>query len=496
MATAKELQKPQILEVQAGAIRIKHPDISDYTSTYLRAPVDAAGTAITVADNNGFADNDWFIAGSPGDNKCEECDVDGAVARGQALTVTNTLAFGHSIDEPITKINERQIAIYGAATSGGALTEIIGPVGGDSLSIEWNKQFSEYRLSTTDTAYAFYVVRFYDGVTESASSDYVPNTGLARNTVGYMIKEALRLTDSHIDTKLITYDFLIGAANAAQDEITQFSFTDKSGNIVRKDWAFELVEDVDSITILTNENQYDMADLTYELKYSDSKQALLNVRMGDLPLDWWTIQQSDEYYYGVKGDRLEVGATAGDTSVTLVDSSLLSDDGSFSIGAESITYTANNKTTGVLSGIPAVGAGSIANNYDAQRAVWQSSSGGCPTQYTLFDNKIILNRPVSSEHNLKKLKIRYLRALDQLTELTDTTDVPFYNMMKWYIMGEIEYRKTNYEAGDKWMSKFNTNLLMNAKGDKTPILETYTYYNFTSGDNLDDYASGLKYPNY
>ncbi len=160
MSTALTLQIPNILEVNKSVIRISHPDITGNTRTTLAAQIAAAGTAMSVLDNNGFTDNDWFIIGEPGDSETEENDVNGAVTRGQSVTVTNTLKFAHELDAPVTKINERKITIYGSATDGGALVAIVAT--GAAVDIDWNNEFTEY-VDTTDASDLYYVVKFYDG---------------------------------------------------------------------------------------------------------------------------------------------------------------------------------------------------------------------------------------------------------------------------------------------------------------------------------------------
>jgi hypothetical protein len=164
MGTSDLLQKPSIIEIIGSTIRVSHPNISKYTRHYLRSSIAAGGTTLTVDDNNGLEDNDWFILGEIGDGKTEDGDVNGAVTRGTSITITNTSSFAHDIDTPITKILERGIRIYGAATDGGAGTLITsvdaktasGRQLADAIMIHWDKEYTEYTMISTDTAYAYY----------------------------------------------------------------------------------------------------------------------------------------------------------------------------------------------------------------------------------------------------------------------------------------------------------------------------------------------------
>lgn len=490
MATAKSIQTPQILSVDGSTIRIKHPDISSYPRTFARASIAASGTALTVGDNDGFADDDFFIIGEVGDSTTEEDDVNGAVTRGTALTVTNTLKFGHNINDPVTRIQERKITLYGASTDGGSLTAIRAT--GSAVNIRWDKRFTEITLLTTDTAYSYYVAKFYDGTTESSASDYVISTGLTASSVVKMVESALRTTNQEVDT-LITEKFLIGAANDCQDEITQYSFPDTNGNIIRKDWPFEIVENDTSIDALTMENRYAVSDLTSALKYTDTKQALINLRFGEYLLKYISPQEMDLAFEGVKRAELSAVTSVGATSLTLDNSTEFSETGTIVIGGDSITYTANAQDTGVLSGIPASGTGSITTVFAAGRAAWQGISGGRPSRYTVYDGEIILDLPVLATYVGYRLKVRYYKALTALSEMTDTTAVTFTLAFKWYIAAQIAYRRGQFDRAEIYMQEFGKIVLMNAKGMQSFIPETMTYLNFASGNNLHDFTDDARF---
>lgn len=493
MSTSKSLQTPSIIGILGSTIRIKHPDISKYTRTYLRSPIAAAATSMSVFDNNNFADDDWFIVGEIGDGKTEEDDVNGAVTRGSALTVTNTLKFDHEINDPVTRIFERKITVYGASSDGGSLTAIVGT--GSAINIDWDKPYTEYTLITTDTAYSYYVVKFYDGTTESSASDYIASSGLVYNAAGSFIDSALRLTNSEIDN-LITWEFLIECVQDCQDEIAQFAYNDRTtGNIMKKDWSFEVVENDTSLAALTFEDRYALSGLTYALKYTNSKQAVLNVRFNGTTLNWIPVQEFDLLRDNTIRSELSAAYTAGATSMTLKDSSMFSAPTSGTatgqIGAETFTYTTNTVSTGVLSGIPASGTGALASSYSVDRAVWQGATSGLPTRYTIFNGNIYLDVAPSSTYASYKIKMRYLRAMTRITQPSDTTIVTFTNAFQWYLASRIETRRGRDEKAKAYMAKFQELVLMNAKGEKSPILDSYQYYTWSDGELINDSPTGF-----
>ena len=116
--SAKSLQKAVIIGITNSIIKVKHPNLSANPKSALNSPIDKTATSMSVYDNNGLADNDWFIVGDIGDNQTEECDINGAVTRGTALTITNTLKLDHEIDAPVTKINEKDIPEHDVLCAG------------------------------------------------------------------------------------------------------------------------------------------------------------------------------------------------------------------------------------------------------------------------------------------------------------------------------------------------------------------------------------------
>ena len=221
---------------------------------------------MTVADTHGFADDDWMIVGVVGDNITESTDVNqanvagtGLILRGSSMTVTNYLTFSHELDAPVTKILERGIRIYGAATDGGAGTLIAsidaltatGRFLADAVMIQWDKPYTEYTMITTDTAYNFYYVVFTDGTTNSPSSDYIAAAGLPYNSVEKFIQQALKITNSKIGDK-ITREDCVQWADDCQDAIIQYNYQDPvTGFQVMTDWDFEVTENITSLTLAT-----------------------------------------------------------------------------------------------------------------------------------------------------------------------------------------------------------------------------------------------------
>lgn len=488
------LQTPQILSIEGSTIRIKHPDVSGYTRTSLTAPFTAAGVTLSVRDNNNFEDNDWFVLGELGNAKTEESDVNGAVSRGTSLTITNNTTFSHALDAPVTRIQERGIKIYGSATDGGAgtLIESIDAIGAgtrqiaDAVMIQWDKPFTEWTLTSTDTAYAYYYVTFTDGTTASASSDYVLAAGNAYNTGKAVAQSALDLTRANVDGSLVTWEFLLDRLNDFQDFVA--SYVTDQGSI--KDWPFEIFEDVTSVTILQNENSYAVTGFSETLKYPDSKQGIIQLRVGSHELQYIDLDEYERLMNGKVRTEVATSAAIGATSMVLDDTSELADSGSIYIGTQSavITYTTKVDATNTISGIPASGTGSITATATVDAVVWQNISAGIPDKYTMFDGNILFTIPPNSDTAGKKLKIKAYKQIARLSSISDIIDIPFVHIAKWYVAAEIEYRKKNSQSGDRYIQRFEKEMAKAERKYLNHMPEVTDYYTFYThpGTNFNE----------
>lgn len=504
MATSKLLQTPQITEIRGSTIRIAHPSIQNNLKTFVRAPIAAAATALSVADNNGLANGDYLLLGSVGHPQSEAIAINASVTAGTAITLASGLVFSHELSAQVTKINERGIKIYGAATNGGSGTLIASidaittPIA-DATMIQWNRPYTEYTLISTDTTYAYYFVKFTDGTTDSSASAYVPSTGVLHTAVESFIQQALDITDSKIDNKLLNHDMCVRWANDGQNYITQFVYQDpQSGKDKQKDWSWEAIEDKTSISLTQNENTYALSALTTAAKYPYSDKGIITVRIGKFrPLTKLRIDQFDDLLRNKPRTTVSTQPSVGATSIVLADTYELSESGSVYIGADLVTYTGNTQSTGTLTGIPASGTGSITITHPVGTVVWQNISPGLPEFYTIFNGSIVLDKPIHADYVGQKLKIRYFSTLSRLTLLSDTTTVPFTNVFHLYIASQIEKRKGNLEIAGAYMNDFMSQVKRNALADIIPQADSYTYFNYDDplsaiqreNDSYDSYHS-------
>lgn len=170
-------------------IPVYPPPIDDLERSYLSQGYSAGITAITVDNNNSFAQNDRVMIGEIGREKTEIVTVTGAVTAGTSLTIGAT-TFPHEADEPVTRLQYDQVKYYRSTTGTSGTYSILTTV---ALDVDNGDLVTNYDDTTGLSTY-FYKVSYYNSVSgqESALSDPIAGSGYDRNTVGFMIDEILR----------------------------------------------------------------------------------------------------------------------------------------------------------------------------------------------------------------------------------------------------------------------------------------------------------------
>ncbi len=458
MATPTELQKAHIIKIVADKIYVAHPDLSGALKTHLTASIAAAGVTATVADNDGWADNDWFVLGYLGDAKTESCDInDAGISRGTSLTITNTLGFAHDIDTPMTRVNERQIRIYGGDTSGAVTNSVVA-----AHPIQWDKEFTVYQVDTGATGYAYYQAQFFDGASSyGEKSDETPaSADLGATSVEKIIQNALRLVNEKVDSDpegLLSRENLLAELNNWQDDVAS-----------RRDWSFELTND-ETITATQGETDYALSSLGTTIKNADSEKSIVSVTLGRHTLDhidWHDMQDEME---GWIFTTVSTAITAADTSCVLTNTNEFSETGAISVGSDTaVDYTGNTESTGTLTGI---GATEFAASHAVGIKVFQGVGQNRPTRWTIYNNRFYTNSPCNSLYDSVVFRVRYYQELTRLTDFADTTIIPFAHIAQYFLAGRIEYVKGNHDRGDKWTSLYENKVALEVNKDRQPNMK-------------------------
>lgn len=436
----------------------------------------AAGvTTLTVANIGNFAVGKYALLGNFGEPTAEIVRIHVSTPpSGTTITLNAATLFDHYVDTPLTMIEWNQVEFSRAATLAGSKSVL------NTLGISANHKTTAYTDLTNTTGYAFYRFKNSSTTTYSDYSTGVPYTGNPKNSLEKAVEEGCSMASVKVNDEFANENDLVSDFNEAQSAV-----------IENQDWVFELVKDDTSIGTLQNENRYALSALTYAIKFPGTYQGILNVRFGSEPLKYVSPDEMDEIYrYSVvttlnNGGNVSVGAT----SITLTDSNEFLAAGSLTLGSNAgVTYTSNNKTTGVLSGIP---ISAITTTVTDGTSVWQGINTGKPTKYTIFNGYIVLNCPVSATEYGKKLKVKYLKQLTSGTDYASLTEIPFYDCLKYYIAAKIYARKQDQESSAAKMAMFMDKVAQNSNVYLLPAMDEMEYYYFASshrslGSNYDD----------
>lgn len=412
-------EAPVIRSVLGNAIEIMQSVIPSAPVTYLTAAVSATATALSVLDNNAFSQNDLLLIGRFGVDRTEIKKVNAAVTLGTALTTT-AVTFDHPVDTEIRKMLWDQIEISGAATATGSKTVIA------TVDIQPDRVVTTY--VNTGTTYAFYFARFKNSVTStfSAYSGASQAAGYATTTLHSVKKSALDMVNEKIND-LITDTFLNQEIFNCEQEVWSS----------RKVWSWAYT--FNYVLGDTVEGGIRVA-LPSDISDPNSDKSILMVRIGSRSnLIYVDKATYDRRVVDVVHTTLAADVSLVDVTITLTDSSDFDDTGSIEIGADSaISYTANNRTTNVLSGVTGITA-----THATGDDVWQAVSYGEPTYFTVWSGYIYFDTPVSADFATKNIYLSYYRKPTAITQDTDTLNIPDFTLYHYYLAWKILLRKAN-----------------------------------------------------
>lgn len=177
-------------------LKAQHPDLTGLEKAYLTAAVSAAGTALTVDSNNGFAANDYVVIGTLGSTKTELRKISSVSGNTTINLVGDAVAFDHGKDTVITKIPFNQVKFYRATSSGGTFSAI------QTLTIDVDQAETVYDYTAgVTTDYFKFSYNNSQTSTESTLSEEFAGTGPDEYNVGRVIDTFLSTTGFRIFTR-------------------------------------------------------------------------------------------------------------------------------------------------------------------------------------------------------------------------------------------------------------------------------------------------------
>lgn len=396
----------------------------DKNQTYISVDIDAVSSTLTVDSITGFAVNQILLIGEFGSEASEIIKTSASTApSGSTITLLNNTVHEHLQGSKVTVLDWDQVEFSYASTEAGAKTVL------STASIRADADFTQY----TDTTYSggYYFIRFKNSISGIYSdySDPIPWVGFGSNTVGACIEYALKRNKTDF-TDNVDHEFCIEEIKNCLQDIAG----------TRKRWM--QWQEFDYLFGQTARGIYRIALPSTMWQYSN--RALLDLRMqGQQALNYKDEIEWQDLLDGVKHNTLKIGAAVGATSITVDNSYDFSDTGSLLIKGQSITYTAKDNATGVISGIPASGTGSITAVIAAGDDVWQGASEGCPEDFTIKDGYMYYWPLASAQYAGKNIYGDFWKVAPTVDSDGDEIEAPRYDMAKYWLTWAIRSQLKN-----------------------------------------------------
>jgi hypothetical protein len=398
--------------------------VKDKKFSFLSTDVSSASNTITVENIVGFDVNKIILIGSIGSNKSEIILTHAATSpTGDTVTLASNTVEAHSRGDKVTILDYNQIEIsWEAGTTPDSDTILA------TIDIQVSLPETIYNDSIKTSGY--YFIRYKDSIntTYSDYSDPIPYVGYKENTVFTIKERALEDLGEKLDDKVITNDYLNNSLWEARRDL------DNDKNILRWSFRQKFNQNIGSVT----PGMWRVA-VPSDLRDPNTNKNILSLRVGrkGTKLDYIDMTELNQNYVNSAHTTLDGNVLNGATSITLTDSGDFDESGSIYISGstiDTVSYTANTESSGVLSGV----TGSTAHSDGDD--VWQEITFGEPTTYTIHGGYIYFNIPFEDDLVDENIYMDYWGTLVEYNSDADELDEPEYDLFVSFLKWKIKYK--------------------------------------------------------
>ena len=414
-------------------ILFSFPELQDDQRTYLGADT-VAGVSSLSADGVNFVNGQYVVIGQPGNTQTEIIQIS-ETPTSTSIALAAPTVFPHNRGDIIRFIPYNQITPEFSTDPGVTFTAVT-PVSIRADSSE------TYLQRTTDLSTYVYRFRFYNSTTTlySTYSASTTATGYGANTIWSAKDRALRQL-GEVRGSLITDQFLNDSLQEARRVV------DQNPSIFR--WSFRTKFGVVLGQMLTG--QWSIA-APADLRDPNSPKNILSIRIGDQnrPVIYQDRVRFNQNYLNVVHTTVATQALSGQATLVLTSTHDLPATGTVYLannsvgdGLRAISYTANNKATNTLSGVPVAGTGSINRTVTVGTDVWLRAVFGLPTAYTISAGTIYFDVPLKLDYDGMDAKMDYYSIIPPISTDDQTFDEPFYDQYLYFLKWKIKSLKAN-----------------------------------------------------
>ena len=411
-------------------IFIQFPSLDGNEKSFFDADEAAAQTTLSANGTN-FSTDQYIVLGQEGAEKTEIVKTHTSTTPTSTTITTGATVFSHNRGDKIQFIPYNQIVVERSTDSGANFTPL--------SAVDIRPDATEtYLQRTGDASTDVYRVRFYNSTSAlySAYSDNTTASGYSYDTVYSVKYRALRALGEKIDP-LITDEFLNDQLFEARREL------DQDARVLR--WSFRTKFNTDIGNCIPG--RYSVSAPT-DLRDPNTNKNILAIRIGrdGQQLEYQDFNRFSENYWNIGHTTLNGAIITSDTSITLTSSGDFDESGSVYIAGESVSdvidtvsYTANNESTNVISGV----TGIVAAGHATARDVWQGVNFGLPVAYTIHDGVVYFDVPFEDDLAGENIYMDYYSTLTSSDSDSDTLDEPEVDLFVSYLKAKIKYLKSN-----------------------------------------------------
>lgn len=401
--------------------------------TYLSDNYAPGSTAINVDNSQDFLITNIALFEGIGQEKAEFKAI--SALTNTQLTVGATI-FSHNRGSAVYLSQYDQIVLESATSLGGTYS-VIG-----TYLIQATQQTTQIQHNAGLTT-TYYRVKFKNSVNslESPYSVEAKSLPASSQSVASMLFTQRQLVGIAESDPKITTSFLLSALNDARDYVKNTMAGFKQG------WLAEFEYPVQ---VLAGNN---FVELPENYDYNFTNNALLSVRyprMGGLapyPLTYIDKREWNSASYGLKYTYTSGATLSGATTlqVTNVGDFSIYPSGTIFVATENfsqqimqVNYTGVDLTTNTFTGCTG-----ITRNIGDNVQIFAFPNFSIASFYTVYDNKIVFNRPIPQIMQGQNIYIDYYKAMDVITDINVVLDEPYKDIYKYYIKYAIKYARDN-----------------------------------------------------
>jgi len=401
--------------------------------TYLSDNYGVGSTAINVDNSQDFLATNIALFEGIGQERAEFKAISSLT--NTQITVAATI-FAHNRGSAVYLSQYDQIVVEKATSLGGTYS-VLG-----TYLIQATQQNTLIQ-DNAGLSTSYYRIKFRNSVNSLESNYSVESSALpfGSQSVAAMFQTLRQQASISESDPKITTSFLIGALNDARDYVKNTMAGYKQGWLAEFEYPIQMLAGRNFVELPEN---YD---------YNFTNNALLSVRypriggLAPYPLVYVDKREWNNAQYGLKYTYTNGATTSGSTTLTVTNIGDFSiyPSGTIFVATEDfsqdvlqVNYTGVDLMTNTFTGCTG-----ITRNIGTNVQIFAFPTFAVASYYTVFDNKIVFNRPIPQITQGQNVYIDYYKSMDYVTDINVILDEPFKDIYKYYIRYAIKYSRDN-----------------------------------------------------